>query len=64
MAVIITGENGKDIEVTLEYERCIYCARVHERCGGYWYETHTSRWYELKEDAMKAYKRFVKKYIK
>lgn len=65
MTLTIAVEKNPAIEVTLEWEKtgCFY-ARVYENWGGEWHQTHESNPYSIKEDAMKSYKRFVKRYIK
>lgn len=64
MTVTIAVERNAAVEVTCEWERNCYHARVYENWGGEWHQTHESNPYSLKEDAMKSYKRFIKRYIK
>ena len=63
MTVTIASERNAAVEVTCEWERNYYHAKVYENWGGEWHQTHESHLYSIKEDAMKSYKRFVKKYI-
>ena len=64
MTITIACERNVAVEVTCECERNSFYARVYENWGGEWHQTHESNPYLLKEDAMKSYKRFVKRYIK
>lgn len=64
MKITIACEKNATVKVTCEcISNCFY-ARVFENWGGEWHLTHESNPYLLKEDAMKSYKRFVKRYIK
>lgn len=51
-----------DVEVTCEYEQYTFHARVYEKYGGEWHRTHESWPYVDRDDAMKAYKRFKRRY--
>ena len=64
MTFTIAVKKSPAMEVTCEWERDGFHARVYENWGGEWHETHTSRCYKYEEDAMRSYKRFVRKYIK
>lgn len=64
MTTILATHRTATVKVTCEcISNCFY-ARVFENCGGEWHLTHESNPYLLKEDAMKSYKMFVKRYIK
>ncbi len=65
MTVTIAYERNPTTKVTLEWEKFgAFYARVYENWGEEWHQTHESNSYSIKEDAMKSYKRFVKRYIK
>lgn len=64
MTVTLSVTKNPAIEVTLECESYGYIARVYENFGGVWKETHTSRYYKSKDDAVRSYRRFVGRYIK
>ena len=66
MTITIAVERNPATEVTLEWERNCYHARVYENWGGEWHQTHESNPYSYKneEKAKASYKRFVKRYIK
>lgn len=64
MTITLATERNDTIEATLEWEPNVYYAKVYENWCGDWHETHTSRCYKLKEDAMRSYKRFVRRYVK
>ena len=64
MTVTLAVRNSPTMEVTLEWERPGFCARVYEKWGGEWHQTHESRRYSDKRSAARSYSYFVRKYFK
>lgn len=64
MTVTLAVRNSPTMEVTLEWERPGYCARVYEKWGNEWHQTHESRYYGESSKAKKSYNYFVRKYFK
>ena len=62
---ILTERNlNNDKEATFEYERDAFYARVYERFGEEWKQTHESLRYKDRAKAKAAFRRFTNKYIK
>ena len=67
MTITLTVEKRPEMEVTLEWDKSgVFHARVYEKWGGEWHQTHESRPYpaDAEDKAIAAHKRFIKKYIK